>query len=259
MALDKSPFDKHPPISHLDEEGIHSLRKKTKQLRAQLQLLRELEGKQQDTEHLRQSVKELARALAQQRDADVLFALLQELLDNSDDTEVNALLRDAQVSLGRPKLPHTDLEKIASLVNEIDKQGVNLNRLKYPDTDINRVLENRLKILCSAGHVLLDSRDWEALHDWRKQVKKLMYQYALKPALSPRDFFVHEHLDGLGSILGKINDFTVLEQFLRELEKSYTRVHTMLVFERLYALITRLRDQKIELAKQLFGAIRHLQ
>lgn len=259
MSLDKSPFAGHPPIDHLDEAAVHSLRKKTKQLRAQLQLLRQFEGKQHDTEHLRGAVKELARTLAQQRDTDVMANLLQELQQACTDQEIHALLRQFSDALHRPHLPDEDLTKIASLVRDIEQHSVKLARLRYPDTDINQVLENRLKILCAAGQALLDSRDWEALHDWRKQVKKLMYQFDLKPSPTRRDQHIAEQLDILGSVLGRINDFTMLEHYIRQQEKAYTRVHAVLIFNRIYDLVNRLRDQQLVLAARQFETIRQLQ
>ena len=121
------------------------------------------------------------------------------------------------------------------------------------------MLDTRLQSLLASGPALLASTDWEALHDWRKQVKKLMYQYQVKPSLTARDQDVYDHLDQLGDSLGKINDLSMLEQFAREQEKGFTRAHTMLTFSRLYDLLDQRRQGQLQQSRELFEAIRKLQ
>jgi CHAD domain-containing protein len=248
-----------PQNTTLDAASVHHIRKGTKQLRARLQLLRQLEGQHQETEQLRQAVKELARMLAGQRNADVMYSLLQELIDACDDTNVVDLLTAMQDSLSSTKLPADEKKRISKLVHDIEHKTRRLAQFKYGETDINRVLAARLDSLLAAGPALLASSDWEALHDWRKQVKKLMYQYDMKPSPTPGDLHVYEQLDQLGNGLGKINDLSMLKSFVREREKHYTRAKALLVFDKVYAMIDYRRETQLHLCQDLFSVIKNQQ
>jgi len=81
---------------------------------------------------------------------------------------------------------------------------------------MQEVLSKRLASLFLIGDRQLSANDWEALHAWRKQVKKLMYQYGMKSAMTKRDRKNFETLDALGSSLGRINDLCILESYIRE-------------------------------------------
>lgn len=243
----------------LDEEKVHHLRKGTKQLRARLQLLRQLEGQREETERLRDSVKQLARLLATQRDADVMQNHLAEFIDQCTDPEMEELLTELRDNLEGQNLPHTDIDRIRHLVSYIEKNTHKLKKHKYPEEEIEKILEQRLALLCTEGTSLLQSVDWPALHEWRKGVKKLMYQYGLKSSQTPKDLYVYEHLDQLGSSLGKINDMTILENYVREQESLNTRAHTLELFEKIYTLIDNERLAMLEESRRIFNEISHLQ
>lgn len=236
----------------LDQESVHHIRKGTKQLRARLQLLRRLEGEQEETERLRESVKELARMLAGQRDTDVMHNLLQELIEETGDPELSDLLVELRDNLVSERLPEGDIKRIRKLVSEIEKSTHKLLKDDYSESDINRVLEERLSALCGAGRILLASSDWEALHDWRKQVKKLMYQYELKASPTPRDLYVYDHLDQLGGALGRINDLSMLKKYVRNQESANTRASTLLLFGKIFDMIEDRRQSQLAQCREVF-------
>lgn len=255
----KSPFGEIPRhAGKLDRESVHHIRKGTKQLRARLQLMRQLDDRDRKTEQLRQAVKELARLLAGQRDADVLHGLMEELKADCDDREVRALLDSLQGKLTGRHLPVDTMNRIVKLVREIEHGSHQLAPLGSPAADIDRLLAARLQRLLAAGPALLASSDWPALHDWRKQVKKLMYQVDMKPDRAPGDIVVRNHLDQLGDCLGKINDLCMLENFVRHQEADVTRAHTVDTFGRLLQLLDRRRQARLAACNTCFEALRRL-
>lgn len=260
MDSDK-PFFASLPLKgkNLDEDSVHKIRKGTKQLRARLQLLRQLEGQHHDTEQLRQSVKELARMLATQRDADVMSFTLQQMIAETEDLEVQQLLASLRSELQPAQMPTGDMKRIHKLIREIDKSSQKLLNHNLPAEEIGQVLERRFAVLCATGRELLTSNDWEALHDWRKQVKKLMYQFQLKPALTPRDFFVFEHLDKLGSGLGNINDLSILERYVNAHQAESTRAHDLDVYGKVHELIASRRLHELTECRSQFRSISNLQ
>ena len=244
--------------SLLDEAGVHKIRKGTKQLRARLQLLRQLEGRKDDTEKLRQSVKALARMLAAQRDADVMAEALQELSTRTEEPEVKQLLATLGEALQPEPLATAERQRIHRLIKEINKSAKKLKSHHHEIAEVDSILNSRLATLCAMGRELLSGTDWEALHDWRKQVKKLMYQYQLKGALSPKDLFVYEHLDQLGTSLGNINDMRILEEFIRSHQYQTTRARELTLYETIHQLIEGRRQEALESSKSIFQAINNL-
>jgi len=163
----------NPGMNALDKESIHQLRKGTKHLRAHLHLLRQLEGQQKEIENLRTAVKKLARMLSVQRDADVLHALLQNMISEADDAELVALMTGLKQKLEDKRLPPSDLKYVLGLTRDIKKKTHKLLCKEPAEDDIKPILKLRLSELCETGEEILSSEitDWEDLHDWRKQIK----------------------------------------------------------------------------------------
>ena len=165
----------NPGMNALDKESIHQLRKGTKHLRAHLHLLRQLEGQQKEIENLRTAVKKLARMLSVQRDADVLHALLQNMISEADDAELVALMTGLKQKLEDKRLPPSDLKYVLGLTRDIKKKTHKLLCKEPAEDDIKPILKLRLSELCETGEEILSSEitDWEELHDWRKQIEKI--------------------------------------------------------------------------------------
>ena len=258
MDTDGRPFG-NQPLQRLDKQSVHNIRKGTKQLRAHLQLLRQLEGQHHETEELRNAVKELARLLASQRDTDVMAGLLQELITATEDLEEQQLLGTLLSELQCTPMPADDMKRVRKLVKEIEKKTPRLLHTRRNETEINRVLQLSLATLCATGRELLAHDDWEALHDWRKQVKKLMYQYQLKASLTPEDLFVMERLNQLGNGLGNINDLTMLKRYVNTHQSRTTRAHDLDVYSRVHGLIATRRNAELDSCRAEFRAISNLQ
>lgn len=247
-------FDElNPERNTLDRETIHQLRKGTKHLRAHLHLLRQLEGQQKEIENLRTAVKKLARMLSVQRDADVLHALLQNMISEADDAELVALMTGLKQKLEDKRLPPSDLKYVLGLTRDIKKKTHKLLGKEPAEDDIKPILKLRLSELCETGEEILSSEitDWEELHDWRKQIKKLMYQHKMIRNQTPAELKIIEILDSLGDELGKINDQKILENFLQQQQLLCTRAYTHLLYQKLYSLISDYRQQHLCTCRKL--------
>ena len=202
--------------ANLDDTAVHEIRKATKQLRARLALQRAFEGSRPDTENLRQSVKQLARMLCEQRNRFVMDAALNEMAEETDEPELARLLNALRLNLDREPLTTGEIQQAQELVRQIATDAPKLMAADFDAQQLNLFLQTGLAQVTEIGPGLLAGQDFEALHEWRKQVKTLMYQYQLLPFPSSRDLQVMEKLEQLGSCLGNINDLHMLNIFAAE-------------------------------------------
>jgi len=244
----------------LDRETVHQLRKDTKQLRAHLQLLRQLrklEGQQKKNKLLRASVKKLARILSVHRDADVLYSLLQTLITETDDQELVELMTGLKNKLADKRLPPSELQQVLDLTRDIKNKSHKLLKHEPEENEIKAVLAVRLLEICKTGEALLFSgtTDWEQLHDWRKQTKMLMYQHKMIRNQTPAELKIIQTLEGLGDELGKINDLKILENYLKQQQLLCTRAYTHQLYQKLYSLISNHQQQHLNTCRELYSAL----
>ncbi len=243
----------NPDTNTLDENSIHQLRKGTKYLRAHLHLLNQLEGQKKETEHLRASVKKLARMLSVQRDVDVLYSLLQDMIREIDDAELISLLTGLKNKLVDKRLPPSELKRVLDLTRNITKKSRKLQSKKLAENDIKAILTLRLSELCETGDEILSSNiiDWEELHGWRKKIKKLMYQHKMIRNQTPAEQTIIDTLDSLGEVLGKINDLKILGIYLKQQQLSCTRAYTHQLYQKLFSLIAEKQQQYLITCRKL--------
>ena len=260
MASEDSIFG---PLTHkgkrLDVASVHRVRKRTKQLRAQLELQRALEGQLLEMKELRQLVKQLARLLAPQRDADVMSAALQQLSTQTGSAKVKQLLLSLDEKLQPNALSGSDMKTIHKLVGKIEAAAPSLLHSNHNSEAVHQLLETRLAALCASGAELLDSHDWETLHDWRKLVKKLMYQFQLQASLTPREERLFQQLEKLGDCLGRIHDMCMLETYVQGHQAQAGDQHKASSYKKIFKLIEANQEQELASFRQLFEALEQLQ
>lgn len=254
MAPEESLFGKLPaPGEPFDEACVHSIRKETKRLRACLELQRALEGQILEMRELRQSVKTLARMLADRRDADVMSDALQKMQAATEDNPTRQLLVRLSKDLEPAQLSPSDSQEIHQLLATIETGTAKLlTPEKYPEA-IECLLETRLAALHSSGQELLGSRDWEALHDWRKLVKKLMYQFQLKRCLTGKDQSVSDALERLGQSLGVLHDLCILEDYVQGHRNSSSQPQNSSAYAKILADIAARQEQELIQFRKLFN------
>jgi CHAD domain-containing protein len=253
MASEESFFGELPaPGEPFDETSVHCIRKGTKRLRACLELQRALEGQLLEMKELRQSVKTLARMLADRRDADVMSDALRKMQAETEDLPTRQLLESLSKALDPAHLSASDNREIHQLLKKIESGTTKLLNPENNPEAVERLLESRLAALCSSGEELMDSRNWDALHDWRKLVKKLMYQYPLKLSQSRKDQSVTDALERLGHSLGNLHDLCLLEDYVLNHRDTSSQSMDTDAFANVLTDIAANQEQELSQFRKLF-------
>jgi CHAD domain-containing protein len=204
------------------EEAVHEARKDMKKLRALLRLVR---GEIGDENYRRQNAhfRGAARELAGVRDADVMIATLDELEERyPKDLPADAAGGLRQALEAHKAVAATDArERAATIVVAILREA----RARVAEWPLERdgfeALEDGLRRIYRQGR-----RDWRAaqseptaehVHEWRKRVKDLWYQYAiLEQAWPPVMQALADEAHELSDRLGDDHDLTVLLAWAHE-------------------------------------------
>lgn len=259
MASEESFFGKLPaPGEPFDEASVHNIRKGSKRLRACLELQRALEGQLLEMRELRRSVKTLARMLADRRDADVMSDALQKMQAATEDPPTRQLLVSLSKDLEPAQLSASDNQEIHQLLETIEIGTAKLLTTANNPEAVECLLETRLAALHSSGKQLLDSRDWEALHDWRKLVKRLMYQFQLKRCLTGKDQSVSDVLERLGHSLGVLHDLCILEDYVQDHRNTSPQPQNTGAYAKILADIAARQEQELIQFRKLFNDFSHL-
>jgi CHAD domain-containing protein len=217
-----------------DAHVVHETRKAIKRLRALLRLLEHQLGKK---EYARDSdaLRELAQRLSGARDAEVMRATLDGLIDRHP----RALGRRAGVRQLRGRLlaEQTRMEQLAlgsptarSLaLAELSVLRERIAAWSLPDRPGLQLVERDMKKLYRHGQerhqrVLRGKGDQvRAMHEWRKRVKDLRYATEMlrrrdsrkRRRADERLRKLAKRADALGELLGEDHDLAVLAQRLR--------------------------------------------
>lgn len=208
------------------DEVIHEVRKRIKKARALVQLSRGAVGRKA-REKVDRRLREAARPLSALRDASVLIATLESVVEGPRDQDLSDALAEARAALEA----HRD--RVADWQFEGDRA---LSRVSKALRETRRRL-GRWDALGDADPVEAFKRTYRRgraaykeasvdpspsrLHELRKRVKELGYQLATVEADPSGPIGRLERLaDLLGDELGEVHDLDVLREFLVDLEKS---------------------------------------
>lgn len=259
MASEEPFFGKLPAAGEpFDQTTVHSIRKGTKRLRAFLELQRALDGQLPGMRELRQSVKTLARKLADKRDADVMSDALRKMEATAQNPPARQLLARLSKDLQSIHLSASDNQEIRQLLKQIESATAKLLKRENDPEMVERLLDSRLAALRSSGEVLVDSRDWEALHDWRKLVKKLMYQHQLKRSLTRKDQSVTDVLERLGHSLGNLHDLCILEDYVQGHRNTSPQPQDTGAYATVLTNIAVIQQAELSQFRTLFSDLSHL-
>jgi CHAD domain-containing protein len=235
LALELLASGDGPP----DERAVHETRKAIKRLRALLRLLRRELG-ERAFERENGALRDLARQLSATRDATVMLATLDSLIER----HARKLARRRGVlALRRRLAAESERMQRLTLANSADRAEVlgELHALRWRvtawslpaahdmrlvDADLERLYhqgrERRRRIADGHGERTL------AMHRWRKRVKDLRYAAEMLDRRGPagaravgresagRLRELATKADDLGELLGEEHDLAVLAQRLRE-------------------------------------------
>ena len=195
------------------EEAVHRVRRRLKRARSLLSLLEEVPGSNRADRA--EQARDAARLLAGARDADVLVREARRILARAEGATVAA----AGVMVDRLEREREEAHR------DLPALDVVAGRLRACEADA-RSLPDRFEAGRLIAEALLATyrrgrRDWrelgegisiEAMHDWRKRVKRRRHLSALVPIETPvTTRAIQRDLEDLGEILGDEHDLAVLE------------------------------------------------
>jgi CHAD domain-containing protein len=177
------------PLSRPGKDSVHAARKELKKTRAALRLVRPVLGgavRRAEDEVFRSS----GRALAQQRDDEVLLKTLEKLrVRNRDAAEGVGFVRLHRALLARHREHSAGLGEerrqcqaaLQSARQRVKDWPLDEARWKDLSRGIRRTYQQGREAFEKAG----DTRTAEHLHEWRKRVKDLWYQLCILRPVRP--------------------------------------------------------------------------
>jgi len=210
-----SPQDK-------SEKEIHDARVAIKRLKARLRILSLKKKQPIEFERLYQLFTEINHSLAGRRDLDVALSTLKNLTDEHNEKSISQSIKWLQHAFKQQKIiikeNNVDLSSLYSEINQITNS---LAPVKLNKTSLNNIIQHSWERVCLAGESALQSKQIKDLHSWRKRSKTLQYQAEV---LNDKTHNIDQHrkiLAKLGSTLGKLHDFLMLQIMITQvIDKS---------------------------------------
>ncbi len=243
-------------------QGVHNARKRFKQLRGVLRLIRfGLGDKIYDREN--DALRDAGRPLSEVRDADVMIETLDDLLQHFKGHVRKGSFKKlrSQLVARRTKIRKQIVNKDKAISKDLKSTRQIRSRLKkwqkFPDRFA--ILKKGVRRIYARGQEDMDMSfkdpTVESLHEWRKSVKYLRYQLEIFEDLT--ESIITEMADEahtLADKLGVDHDLAVLEGLLHgEMKKACTpkqqEVLTALIRQRR----TELQKEAEEMGPHLYG------
>jgi CHAD domain-containing protein len=200
------------------DTSIHSTRKRLKEVRALLRLVREALGEKQFKRESK-TLRDAARPLSEVRDATALIEALQSLQKRYAETANQNTFKSARKALRRRRttirqrilLKSKALEKAAAIVKKAHERAEhwNLKGGAWPvlQAGLRRAYKQGHRAMADAGKDAVD----ENLHEWRKRTKDLRYQLELLQPVWPEVMkATAAQAETLTDLLGDDHDLAVL-------------------------------------------------
>jgi CHAD domain-containing protein len=193
------------------EKRVHEARKRFKEIRALLRMIREPLGEQ--FAHENAWYRDAAHELAASRDADAILEALDKL------GLPQTVARRARKKIESGRAGHPSLEPIVA--NVIDQLVVAHGRLgMWPElgSSFETIAPGLLRTYRDGRRDMKRHRNAEELHDWRKRVKEHWYHAQLLRDLWPGMMEPYaDELSTLSKTLGDHHDLHVLAETVPEL------------------------------------------
>ncbi|NVK42417.1 MAG: CHAD domain-containing protein [Oceanospirillaceae bacterium] len=233
------------------EESIHQLRVGMKRLRALLRLVRDALGAVPACAE-QQRCKALANAFAGSRDAAVARGLLGELLAAVPDPELRARLRvgfEQSVPMTmQPPLPLPDVAQHLRLMRrDVKDWPLQSLKLRHLNDQLARQYRRGRRLYRSLG----DDFAMALLHEWRKEVKRLLYQLELVRGRGRRSK-LDRRIKRLGSLLGDLHDLDMLELQIESHIEDYWLDDRLALYRLLHERRAALRSRALALGSKIF-------
>ncbi|QSP95088.1 CHAD domain-containing protein [Marinobacter salinisoli] len=203
------------------ETGVHEARKRTKEIRALLRLIRPWMGEAEYT-GWRKRYRALAQKLGDSRDADVRLKTWRALVEQCPELQVKPFKRVARFlddDKKRARSEVGDERFFLSLAQEVEAQRTavqNWTLVSAPE-ELAAEFQRIYKKARRAQKKARKSEDIEDFHRFRKRSKDLFYcSRALRPVYGKRLKQWVRELQEVTEIQGQANDQAVLLDYLKE-------------------------------------------
>jgi CHAD domain-containing protein len=216
--IDKALGHLEADIDEKFDESVHEIRKCVKRIRAAIRLIKDAAGKSLYG-HENYFFRDINRNLSEIRSIAVIIETLNRLGsgDSNNDyrTSINHYsgLKDKIIyklcmQENRLMLVHEMLNEGKERTRLIPAKGINMEILL---TGFLRVYNQCLECMLTAKNEPVAAN----LHEWRKKIKYLYYQFQILNPVLPGDLLIYEsQLDKLSEYLGTDHDLAELEDSL---------------------------------------------
>lgn len=216
--LDKAINHLEKDINENFDESVHEIRKCIKRIRAAVRLIRDDIGKKlyrQENFFFR----DINRNLSEIRSISVIIETLNKLDSTDLNNDYKTLIKHFSYLKEKIIYKLCVQEDRLTRVSEMLREGkertghipVKANSVEILLRGFNRIFNQSLKLMLIAKNEPLTAN----LHEWRKKVKYLYYQFQVLKPVMPDDLMIYEsRLDKLSDNLGTDHDFAELEDSL---------------------------------------------
>ena len=242
------------------DDDIHAARKSLKRARAGLRLLRGALGEQR-YRRANNELRNAARVLARMRDAKVLHAAVQDLLNRVRKNAHREILSAYAAQLRNER---RDIEQIAN------RKGGDLERVRDALSSFERdfafdnlnggwpaICEGVSRTYLKGRRAMRRARKSDAaedMHDWRKQAKYLAQQLVWLDVLHHRKVKdAGKVADKIADGLGTGHDFAVLSERIRQMRSMGANPHVPALLDVLQKKRARAEAKALRLARKIYG------
>lgn len=235
-----------------DGEVVHQLRLAMKRLRALLRLLRPALTRK-TYRRLDGRCRDFASSLAEARDLEVARNTLEQLLAGAPSPVTGQhLLMALQPQEGRESAPirRPCWAALDATLVELQEACAALPLDKIDANQLRDALLESYRQSRKGWRAARESADSHRLHQWRKAVKRLLYQNLLLQGGGDSHL---QQLKKLSDHLGDLHDLDVLEQRLREQRHRYWLEDQQLLSSRLQARREKLYLKSLDQGGRIHG------
>lgn len=242
-------------------EGVHQARKRFKELRALLRLVREPLGARFKTDNRR--LRDMGRQLAESRDAAAMLESWDALAKNSQRLFASEAFQAIRTRLQQRAAPgaavHAEFDSdVAQVLTGLRELSQDVRHWKLPGkgfgllaAGVHRTYADGVRDLARAER---DNTD-ELLHEWRKRVKDHWYHCQLLAPCWPEALDSRaEQLKQVADALGDDHDLAMMLQLMQGEPDLFGTAQTREALQRCVLMRrARLQRQALRLGQRLFA------
>jgi CHAD domain-containing protein len=250
--IDKALENLKPSVRNKDE-AIHDARVCIKKVRALLRLIRQSLGeklyKAEDKEF-----RNTARLLSKARDSAALLEIFTKLNKHFSEQLTDDAFADVKSKLSRAKTVRIQGRKTAMTEAAKSLRAARRRLKDWPKTGPHAAFNKGLKRVFKFGrdsfHAAYARPDVKAFHEWRKQVKHLLFETTMLKSLWPKAMKASKaELKHLGELLSDDHDLAILRKRVVKMIDDFEETE----IEALVALIDQQRNE-LQITAKSFGA-----